>query len=101
MNTRPIQNAEKLPATRPESTFSEAPPSREALTTSLTCIDCVEVKTLMNSGINAPASVPQLMISESCHHRSVLPNSTGIMYLETTNVRTIETIEVNHTRTVN
>ena len=28
------------------------------------------VKTLVNSGINAPAMVPQLMMMESAHHKS-------------------------------
>src|SRR5438045_887583 len=55
----PIQNALKFPAMSPESTLSEAPPSREAVTTSRTCADSVEVKTFTSSGITAPASVPQ------------------------------------------
>ena len=33
-----------------------------------TCFDSVEVKTLMTSGMIAPASVPQLMIVDSFHH---------------------------------
>jgi hypothetical protein len=36
MITRPSQKAEKLPAMRPDSTFSDAPPSRDAVTTSRT-----------------------------------------------------------------
>ena len=34
--TRPFQNAEKLPATKPERMLSDAPPCLEALTTSST-----------------------------------------------------------------
>ncbi len=37
--TMPIQKAQKLPATRPERMLSEAPPSREAVTTSWTWPD--------------------------------------------------------------
>ena len=57
----------KLPATSPERMFSEAPPSSELVTISRTWRLWVEVKTLTNSGINAPASVPQLMMVESFH----------------------------------
>ena len=46
----------------------EAPPSREAVTTSRTWPELVEVKILTNSGITAPASVPQVMMVESFHH---------------------------------
>src|SRR5690349_3088107 len=66
---RPIQYAEKLPAVRPASTFSDAPPSRDAVTTSLTWRDRVEVKTLTVSGMIAPARVPHEMITDSFHHR--------------------------------
>ena len=58
----PIQKALKLPATRPERIVSDAPPSREAVTISCTCLECELVKTLVNSGISTAASVPQLMI---------------------------------------
>ncbi len=58
--------------------MSEAPPSREAVTTSRTCADSVEVKTLTTSGMMAPASVPQVMISESFHHRVVSPPRLGM-----------------------
>ena len=68
MIAMPSQKALKLPATRPERMFSDAPPSRDAVTTSLTCADSVEVKTLVSSGMSAPASVPQVMIVDSCHH---------------------------------
>ena len=49
--------------------LSDAPPSREAVTTSCTCAECVEVKTFTNSGMIAPASVPQVMMVESFHQR--------------------------------
>ena len=68
--TRPIQKAEKLPATKPDRMFSEAPPCLEQLVTSLTCRELVLVKILVNSGISAPATVPQLMMTESTHHRA-------------------------------
>ncbi len=80
---RPIQKALKLPATRPERMLSEAPPSREAVTTSWTWPDSVEVKTLTNSGIMAPASVPQVMIVESFHHSEVSPPRSGISRYDT------------------
>ena len=70
MMTRPIQNAEKLPATKPDRMFSDAPPCLEQLVTSRTCRELVLTKILVNSGISAPATVPQLMMAESTHHRS-------------------------------
>ena len=71
----PSQYALKLPATKPDRTLSEAPPSREAVTTSRTWPDSVEVKTLTSSGMMAPASVPQVMMVESFHHRLPSPRS--------------------------
>src|SRR6187402_1767500 len=71
MMQRPIQNAEKLPATNPERMFSDAPPCLEQLVTSRTCRDEVLTNTFVNSGINAPATVPQLIMIESTHHNSV------------------------------
>src|SRR3954453_11411074 len=65
----PFQNALKLPATMPERIVSEAPPSRDAVTISCTCLECELVKILVNSGINTAARVPQLMMVASCHHR--------------------------------
>src|SRR3954453_4755322 len=65
----PTQNALKLPATMPERIVNDGPPSREAMTTSWTCLECELVKILVNSGINTAASVPQLIISASCHQR--------------------------------
>src|SRR5262245_11909008 len=64
----PFQNALKLPATMPERIVSDAPPSRDAVTTSATCFECELVNTLVNSGISTAANVPQLMIVASCHH---------------------------------
>ena len=46
------------------------PPCLEALTTSRTCRECVLVKILVNSGMIAPAGVPQLIMLESTHQRS-------------------------------
>ncbi len=66
---KPIQKAEKLPATKPDKMFSEAPPCFEQLVTSLTCWELVLMKILVNSGISAPATVPQEMIADSTHHR--------------------------------
>ena len=74
----PIQNALKLPAVRPDRTLSDAPPSREAVTTSRTCADSVEVNTLTSSGITAPARVPQVMMSDSFHHKVLSPPSRGM-----------------------
>ena len=79
---KPIQNAEKLPATRPARMLSEAPPSREAVTISLTCVDSVEVKTLTSSGMIAPASVPQVMIVASFHHSVPSPARSGTRALD-------------------
>jgi len=68
MMHRPIQKAEKLPATKPDRMFKEAPPCLEQLVTSFTWAELVLTKTLVNSGMSAPAMVPQLMITESTHH---------------------------------
>src|SRR5947209_4783292 len=80
--------------------LSDAPPSLEDETTSATCRDSVEVKTFTNSGMTAPASVPQEMMSASFHHSEVSPFSSGIMNFEMMNVRMMETIEVSHTSEV-
>ena len=95
----PSQYAAKLPATKPERMLSDAPPSRDDATTSLTWADLVEVKTLTSSGMMAPASVPQVMISESFHHCVPSPRSRIRAY-EAMKVRTTETIEVSHTSVV-
>ena len=52
----------------------EAPPSREAERISRTWPELVEVKTLTNSGITAPARVPQVMMVESFHQ--IVPSPT-------------------------
>ena len=75
MMTMPSQYALKLPATRPLRMFSDAPPSRDEVTTSLTCADSVEVKIFTSSGIIAPASVPQVMTVDSFHHSDPSPRS--------------------------
>ena len=80
---KPSQNALKLPATSPERILSDAPPSREEVTTSRTWVDSVEVNTLTSSGINAPASVPQVITLESFHQSVVSPPRSGIMKYET------------------
>src|SRR5438876_10273112 len=67
--SRPFQKALKLPATRPERIVRDAPPSREAVTISCTCLECELVKILVNSGIRTAASVPQLIMVASCHQR--------------------------------
>ncbi len=68
MITTPIQKALKLPAVRPASTLSEAPPSLEAVTTSRTWPEFTDVNTFTTSGMTAPASVPMEMMMESFHH---------------------------------
>ena len=62
--------------------LSDAPPSRDEVTTSRTCRDSVEVKTFTSSGMIAPASVPQEMTVESCHQRSGLPPRLGTITYE-------------------
>src|SRR5689334_446099 len=96
----PSQYAEKFPATNPERMFREAPPSFEEVTTSRTWRESTEVNTLTSSGITAPASVPQEMISDSFHQRDASPPSSGIMSLETMKVATMERMEVIHTSEV-
>src|SRR5438045_5855930 len=105
MMTKPIQNADMLPATKPERMFSEAPPCREQLVTSRTCREWVLTKILVNSGISAPASVPQLMIIESTHqksgwrtHEAYLKSPSRILLAK--KVIAIETAEVIQTRCV-
>jgi hypothetical protein len=55
--------------------LSDAPPSFDASTTSRTWRELVDVKTLITSGMIAPASVPHVMIVESFHHRVPSPRS--------------------------
>ncbi len=82
--------------------FSDAPPSREDVTTSDTCLESMDVKTFTNSGITAPASVPQEMINASFHHSvvSAVGPSDGTISLETTKVRAMEINEVSQTSEV-
>src|SRR5438034_11763777 len=103
--TSPIQNAEKLPATKPDRMFNDAPPCLEQLVTSRTWRELVLTNTLVNSGIIAPASVPQLMMTESTHHRagcatpavSLKSPSNRLLAMK---VMAIETAEVIKTRCV-
>src|SRR5207302_10958383 len=67
MMSMPFQKALKLPATSPERMVRDAPPSREAVTISCTCLECELVKILVNSGMRTTARVPQLIIVASCH----------------------------------
>src|SRR5438445_9546704 len=105
MMHRPIQNAEKLPATKPDKMLSEAPPCLEQFVTSRTCFELVLTKTFVNSGITAPATVPQLMITESTHQSagcavpaaSVKSPSSSLLAI---NVITMETADVSQTRCV-
>src|SRR5260221_5266391 len=101
--TNTTQNADIFPATTPERIFSDAPPCLEQLVTSLTCFELVLVNTFVNSGINAPAIVPQEIIADKTHHKAGCswplaslksPNST----LLAINVMTMDTAEVIHTR---
>src|SRR5262245_33303305 len=96
---RPSQYALKLPATKPERIFREAPPSFDDVTTSLTWFDSTDVKTLTSSGMIAPASVPQVMIVASFHQSVPSPRS-GIRRCETMKVSTTEMIDVSQTSDV-
>src|SRR5215471_18963730 len=81
--------------------FSDAPPSRELVTISPTCRELVEVNTLTNSGMSAPASVPQLITVASFHQSELSPPSVGIMKELTKYVSAIERSEVSQTSVVN
>src|SRR5262245_24027055 len=84
---------------KPDRTLSDAPPSRDAVTTSRTCADSVEVKTLTSSGMIAPASVPQVMTSDSFHHSEPSPRS-GMSRYDARKVSATDTAEVSQTRVV-
>src|SRR3954467_6484880 len=99
MIVMPSQYALKLPATRPDRMLSDGPPSRDDVTPSFVCRDSVDVNTFTNSGMIAPASVPQVMTAESFHQSVPSPRS-GTIAFETMNVRITERIDVSHTRTV-
>src|SRR5215831_9716931 len=100
--TSPIQYELKFPAVSPDRMFSDGPPSREAVTTSLTWRDSVEVKTLTTSGMMAPASVPQLMMVDSFHQSVSLPAGPrrGMSRYDTMKVMATDTIDVTHTSCV-
>src|SRR5208282_2532988 len=100
MIVRPSQYALKLPATRPDRMFSDAPPSREDVTTSRVCRESIDVNTFTSSGITAPASVPQVMMVDNFHHIELLPPISGIIRYEITYVAAIETREVSQTSEV-
>src|SRR6267142_2216749 len=95
----PIQKAEKFPATSPDRMLSDAPPSRDAITTSLTWADSVDVKTFTSSGMMAPASVPHVITSDSFHQSEPSP-SPGIRRYDARKVMATETNDVSQTRCV-
>src|SRR5581483_4793108 len=80
--TRPSQYALKFPATSPARMLSEAPPSFEEDTISLTCADSVDVKIFTSSGMIAPARVPQV-ITDDNFHQSVPSPRFGMSRYET------------------
>src|ERR1700693_508734 len=80
--------------------LSEAPPSRDEVTISSTCDECIEVNTFTSSGMTAPARVPQVITSESFHHSVVSPPRLGMIWLETRKVNAMEITEVSHTSDV-
>src|SRR6187200_245829 len=96
----PSQYAEKLPATRPDRMLSDAPPSFDEVTTSLTWLDSVDVKIFTSSGMIAPASVPQVMTVESFHQSVPLPPRSGMRKYEVRYVSPTDTMDVSHTRRV-
>src|SRR5215813_5131610 len=85
---------------KPDNMLSDGPPSFEAVTTSRTCRDSVDVKTFTNSGMIAPASVPHVMTADSFHHSVASPPTSGMRIHESRNVRATDTIDVSHTRDV-
>src|SRR5437773_4550806 len=105
MMHNPIQKADMLPATKPERMFSDAPPCLEQLVTSRTWRELVLTNTFVNSGINAPATVPQLIMAESINQSFVW--ATPVASLKSPsrnqlarNVMPIDTSEVSQTRWV-
>ena len=70
--------------------FSDAPPSRDDVTTSFTCRDDVDVNTFTSSGMIAPASVPHVITVDS-FHQSVPSPSVGMIILDTKYVNATET----------
>src|SRR6266496_1388003 len=96
----PNQNALKFPATKPERMFSEAPPSRDEVTISRVWREPTEVKTFTNSGMIAPASVPQVITSDNFHHSVGSPPMLGIRSRDARKVRPTETSDVSQTSVV-
>src|SRR5262249_30441526 len=80
--------------------LSDAPPSSDDVTISFTWRESIEVNTFTSSGMMAPASVPQEMMLASFHHKVVSPAKSGMISLDTTNVRMMETNEVTQTSEV-
>src|SRR3569833_225688 len=99
MIVMPSQYALIFPATSPERMLSDAPPSREDVTTSFTCRDDVDVNTFTSSGMIAPASVPHVITVDSFHQSVPSPN-VGMINFETRYVNATETIDVSHTSVV-
>src|SRR3954464_8801903 len=95
----PSQYALKFPATKPDRMLSDAPPSRDDVTTSLTCADLTDVKTFTSSGMIAPANVPQVITADSFHHSDPSPRSGSNRY-DTRNVRAPDPRDVSHTSDV-
>src|SRR5207249_1442497 len=79
--------------------FNDAPPSRDAVTTSFTCAESTDVNTFTNSGMMAPASVTHLITVDS-FHQSVRSLSSGSSHHDAAYVMTTETIDVSHTSVV-
>src|SRR5580700_367253 len=103
MMQSPIQKAEKLPATKPDKMLSDAPPCLEQLVTSRTWRELVLTNTLVNSGMTAPATVPQLMMTDKTHHRAGWATPAPSLKspkrtLLATKVMAMETAEVIQTR---
>ena len=80
---REDQYAEKLPATRPERMLSEGPPSRDDVTTSRTCLECVDVK-IFAARDDGAGERTAVMTVESCHQRSALPPRFGMVRYDST-----------------
>src|SRR6266550_8947665 len=98
--TIPNQNALKFPATKPDRMFSDAPPSRDEVTISRVCREPTEVKTFTNSGMIAPARVPQVITRDNFHHSVGSPPMFGINSRDARKVNATETIDVNQTSVV-
>src|SRR5260370_10264027 len=79
---------------------SDAPPSSADVTTSLTCLESVDVNAFTNSGITAPARVPQEMIEASFHHCVLSSPREGMIAAEIAKVMAMEISEVSQTSEV-